>query len=58
MPLFRSDCMKVTKEEGRNLMDLCNVVAKSTGIQFLNTINNIIDNIEIIEEVEDGKEHE
>ena len=48
----------VDKEMGKNLMDLCNVVAKSTGIQFLTVINNVIDNMEIEEEVEDnGEEH-
>ena len=40
----------VDKEAGRALMDLCGIVAQTTGIQQLNLINSVLDNMEIEEE--------
>ena len=42
--------IKVDKEAGRVIMDLCNVVARATGISQLTQINSILDNMEIEEE--------
>ncbi len=44
--------MKITvnKEAGRVLIDLCNTVARATGIQKLTQINSVLDNMEIEEE--------
>ena len=45
----------VDKEMGKNLMDLCNISARTTGIEYLNIINAVLDNMEIEEEeVEDN----
>ena len=50
--------IKVDKEAGRVIMDLCNLVARATGINQLTQINSILDNLKIEEEVEDnGEEH-
>ena len=46
--------MIVTKEEGNNIMKLCDVSLKAYGANILDTINAILNSMEIEEEVEDN----
>ena len=48
--------IKADKEAGKILMDLCDVALKVGGMKNLNTINKIVDNINIEEEKEEQGE--